>query len=95
MTACSRGKTFPAECPNAAITTQQSILAFMLFDLSSCVQPYTPVCTPKTCAELNLDCGPAGDGCGGLLACGSFRPGGPAVAAGLASAVPLLPSSAG
>lgn len=69
--AYSRGKTFPAECPNAAITTQQSILEFMLFDLSACVQPYTPVCRPKTCADLKIDCGPAGDGCGGLLACGS------------------------
>ena len=25
---------------------------------------------PKTCAELGFNCGPAGDGCGGLLQCG-------------------------
>jgi hypothetical protein len=30
-----------------------------------------PICTPKTCADLGYNCGPAGDGCGGLLACGS------------------------
>jgi hypothetical protein len=33
--------------------------------------PYTPVCAPKTCAQQNIACGPAGDGCGGLLGCGS------------------------
>jgi hypothetical protein len=73
--AYSRGKTFPGECPSADITTAQSILEFMLFDLSSCVQPYTPVCTPRTCADLGVECGPAGDGCGGLLSCGSCNNG--------------------
>ncbi|HEY3354726.1 MAG TPA: carboxypeptidase-like regulatory domain-containing protein [Polyangia bacterium] len=28
-------------------------------------------CTPKTCADLGYDCGPAGNGCGGLLDCGA------------------------
>ncbi|MDP9036056.1 MAG: carboxypeptidase-like regulatory domain-containing protein, partial [Myxococcota bacterium] len=28
-------------------------------------------CIPKTCASLGFNCGPAGDGCGGLLQCGS------------------------
>jgi hypothetical protein len=28
-------------------------------------------CTPVTCAALGLTCGPSGDGCGGLLDCGS------------------------
>ncbi len=28
-------------------------------------------CKPKTCEELNASCGPQGDGCGGLLACGN------------------------
>ncbi len=36
----------------------------MIFDLSACVQPYTPLCTPRTCAAQNIECGPAGDGCG-------------------------------
>jgi hypothetical protein len=30
-----------------------------------------PACTPKTCAQLGYTCGPAGDGCGGLLQCGT------------------------
>jgi len=30
-----------------------------------------PSCTPLTCAGLGYDCGPAADGCGGLLECGS------------------------
>jgi len=28
-------------------------------------------CTPKTCQDLGYDCGPAADGCGGLIQCGS------------------------
>jgi hypothetical protein len=66
----SHGMTFPAECDNNPMTPQEAILEFMLFDLTACVQPYTPVCTPKTCAQENIQCGPAGDGCGGLLNCG-------------------------
>jgi hypothetical protein len=33
------------------------------------------LCTPKTCAQLGYDCGPAGDGCGNLLNCGGACPG--------------------
>jgi hypothetical protein len=29
-----------------------------------------PSCTPRTCSEQNIECGPAGNGCGGLLDCG-------------------------
>jgi hypothetical protein len=66
----TKNKTFPAECPAGAMTAQEAIVEFMLFDLSACVMPYTPVCTPKTCASENIQCGPAGDGCGNLLNCG-------------------------
>ena len=27
------------------------------------------LCTPKTCADLGYDCGPAGDGCGNMIDC--------------------------
>jgi hypothetical protein len=30
-----------------------------------------PSCTPTTCAAQGVNCGPVGDGCGGLLQCGS------------------------
>ncbi|HEY8041274.1 MAG TPA: hypothetical protein VIF15_15815, partial [Polyangiaceae bacterium] len=30
-----------------------------------------PNCTPTDCTKLGFNCGPAGDGCGGLLQCGS------------------------
>ncbi len=35
-----------------------------------CGAPTTEPCKPRTCTDLNTKCGPAGDGCGGLLACG-------------------------
>jgi hypothetical protein len=70
-TAWPNVSTFPAECPAGAWTAQQTILEFMLFDLASCVQPYTPICTPRTCAAAGVDCGPASDGCGGALSCGT------------------------
>ena len=63
------GKIFPKECTAGALTPQEKLLEFMLFDLTSCVSP--PSCTPLTCAQQGLSCGPAGDGCGGQLDCGS------------------------
>ena len=33
------------------------------------------LCTPTTCATLGYNCGPAGDGCGNLLMCGTSCPG--------------------
>ena len=40
-----------------------------------CAEPSHPfdagMCTPTTCSKLGINCGPAGNGCGGLLACGT------------------------
>ena len=37
-----------------------------------CGSPPGTSCTPKTCAQQNIACGPAGDGCGNIiLSCGS------------------------
>jgi hypothetical protein len=67
----STGVMFPAECTAGAMTPQEKLLEFMLFDLTSCVSP--PVCTPLTCASFPAGtCGQQGDGCGGLTAdCGT------------------------
>ena len=65
----SKGVVFPKECTPGAMTPQEKLLEFMLFDLTSCVSP--PTCTPLTCAQQNISCGPAGDGCGNQLNCGS------------------------
>jgi hypothetical protein len=70
--------TFPSECLVGgvlpAMTPQEHLLEFMLFDLASCVTPQTPpvspTCTPTTCAAQGIQCGPAGDGCGDVLQCG-------------------------
>jgi hypothetical protein len=65
--------SFPGECPVEPMTPQEKLLEFMLFDLTSCVQTSQPppLCTPQTCASLKMNCGPAADGCGGLLQCGT------------------------
>jgi hypothetical protein len=65
----SKNKRFPTECNSDPMTPQEKLLEFMLFDLTSCVTP--PACKPLTCAQQNLACGSAGDGCGGTLSCGS------------------------
>jgi hypothetical protein len=64
-------QNFPGECVAGAMTPQEKLLEFMIFDLGSCITPDIPICTAKTCAELGADCGPAGDGCGGLIQCGT------------------------
>jgi hypothetical protein len=69
------GRTFPSVCPGTAMTAQEIVLEFMFFDLAACVQPYTPVCTPNTCMGEGVECGPASDGCGNLLNCGTCMPG--------------------
>jgi hypothetical protein len=91
---------FPGECDTAALTPQERVLEYMIWDLQSCV-PASPTpppspppspsgspnpasctsgtcpggggpsaCVPRSCASQGLQCGPAGDGCGGVLDCG-------------------------
>lgn len=67
----STGVKFPGECDNNPMTPQEKLLEFMIFDLGSCIAPDKPTCTPKTCADLGIQCGPAGDGCGGAIQCGT------------------------
>jgi hypothetical protein len=68
------GVVFPAEC-TTTFTAQEKVLEFMVWDLSSCVGPPTPpTCTPRNCAQQNIGCGPAGDGCGNPLDCGPCAP---------------------
>jgi len=62
---------FPNECSTAPMTAQEKVLEYMLFDLASCVQPYTPGCTPITCSDQGTECGPTTDGCGNVIECGS------------------------
>jgi hypothetical protein len=61
---------FPSECPGGAMTPMEKLLEFTVFDLTGCVSADGASCTPRTCAEQAVQCGPAGDGCGNLLQCG-------------------------
>jgi hypothetical protein len=66
------GQLFPAECNTNAMTQQEKMLEFDIFDLGACVTP-PPACVPKTCAEIGASCGFAGDGCGNIImpSCGT------------------------
>jgi hypothetical protein len=66
---------FPNECSTGPMTPQERMLMFMIFDLGSCITPDIPTCTAVTCEDQSIECGPAGDGCGGLLDCGPCPPG--------------------
>ncbi|MGH7293340.1 MAG: hypothetical protein ACRELB_00330, partial [Polyangiaceae bacterium] len=75
MTNESTGKacTTSAPCP---LTPQEKVLEFMIWDLASCVPgpPTPPTCTPISCQDQNISCGPAGDGCGNEIQCGNCTP---------------------
>jgi hypothetical protein len=63
---------FPGECAGGAFDPQELLLTNMLFDLAGCVTPdVAPPCTPQDCSSQGLDCGPAGDGCGNTINCGT------------------------
>ncbi|HVJ91993.1 MAG TPA: hypothetical protein VM580_19465, partial [Labilithrix sp.] len=63
----TKDKVFPSECDDNALTAQEKILAFFLFDLTACIQTSAPVtCDKKTCADYPANvCGAQSDGCGG------------------------------
>jgi len=72
VSAADATKPFPTSCGSRTnFTAQEKILEYMLFDLSACVTPYKPLCTPKSCAAQGISCGAAGDGCGNEIQCGT------------------------
>lgn len=64
---------FANNCPNVGTdpSAQEKVLQFMMFDLASCALPEAPSCQPLSCDDYGYECGPAGDGCGGILDCGT------------------------
>jgi hypothetical protein len=71
--AMTGGTTFPAECTVAAMTPQEKMLEFMIFDLGASLCPPPPICTPMTC-PANVTCGMYSNGCGGTQLCGTCAP---------------------
>jgi hypothetical protein len=69
------GVKFPGECTTGEMIAQEKSLEYLIWDLSSCPTAPGPSCTPQTCASLGFTCGPAGDGCGGSLDCGTCTTG--------------------
>jgi hypothetical protein len=76
-TLSTNSTTWPNECTTNPLTSQEKTLAFMLFDLATCVSagdpPQPPACVPKTTANVcpgdNDACGYVSDGCGGVVDC--------------------------
>ncbi|HEY3356755.1 MAG TPA: hypothetical protein VGQ83_26125 [Polyangia bacterium] len=66
--------TFHSECTDGPLTPQEKLLEFMLYDITACITPDIPTCTPRTCAQAGFNCGQAGDGCGGIITCGVCPP---------------------
>jgi hypothetical protein len=71
------GQYFPSICSDSELDAQEKILAFMLFDLATCVSagdpPQPPSCAARsvadTCPAENDACGLLADGCGGVIDC--------------------------
>ena len=69
----NKNTLFPSECDTHPMTAQEKVLEFMIWDLGQCVPgpPTPPTCTPLTCQQQGVSCGPAGDGCGNEIMCGN------------------------
>jgi hypothetical protein len=65
------GVQFPNECNNQPMTPQEKALEYLIWALDTCVPPPPKTCQPLTCSEQGITCGPAGDGCGNLIQCGT------------------------
>jgi hypothetical protein len=71
--------TWPDHCPAGPMSPQEKVFEYLIFDLSSCIQPDVvppQSCTARTCSQLGYSCGLQGNGCGVLQDCGQCtRPG--------------------
>ena len=80
------GSTWPSQCTVGAMSPQEKVFEYLIFDLSSCITPYIQTCTPRTCAAQGFTCGLQGDGCGGTQQCG-LCPGGQTCGGGVTPGV--------
>ncbi len=75
----SRNEYFPRHC-QGAMTSQEKVLLFMLFDLAACLYDdesggHPSMCVPLECDKIGAECGWLADGCGGEIDCGDCPPG--------------------
>jgi hypothetical protein len=76
--ASTSGETFPSECDSSPMTPEERAFEYMIGTLAgaTCVpQTPQPSCTPLSCEAQGIQCGPAGDGCGNQIECGSCSAG--------------------
>jgi hypothetical protein len=86
---------FPEHC-EGNLTSQEKVLAYMLFDLGACVSPgglEPPPCDALDESQCDGRCGPIADGCGGVVDCSDCPAGEVCLAGGVCAPPQCQPTT--